>query len=158
MSVTTEDLTNADPIEWLKNDHRIIRRMLQELNGTTPADSSAHFESLKKLLSLHNAIEENIVYPALAKIAGDRDQALELFHETAEADILVFSLSQARARDDEAAFQAGVEELTNAILEHVQVEERQAFPLLESAGPRVLSQLANDIVKFRSSLTASSAV
>jgi hemerythrin superfamily protein len=155
MSVRIENSNQADPIGWLKHDHQVIRTYLQELNGTTAADSTAHFEGLKRLLSLHNAIEENLVYPALAKLAGDREQAMELFHETAEADILVFTVTQARVRDDEAAFQSGVRDLTNAILEHVQVEETQAFPLLESAGPEVLRKLAHDIVEFRGALTSS---
>jgi hemerythrin superfamily protein len=154
MSVRIDTSSLVDPIAWLREDHRRIRTHLQELNGTTPADSQANFEALKKLLALHNAIEENLVYPALAKIAGDTDQALELFHETAEADILVFALTQARERDDEAAFRSGVDELTSAILEHVQIEESHAFPLLESAGPGVLNALAHQIVQFRGALTS----
>ena len=62
--------------------------------------------------------------------------------------------SEARERDDETAFRSGVDELTSAILEHVQIEESHAFPLLESAGQGVLSALAHQIVEFRGTLTS----
>jgi hypothetical protein len=61
-------------------------------------------DSLKKILCLHNAIEENLVYPAIAKIGKRKNQALELFHQTAAADIAVFTLQQALLHRDEATF------------------------------------------------------
>jgi hemerythrin superfamily protein len=153
MSVLTE-ATPADPVAWLKHDHKIIRGYLETLGKTSIADGRSTFEELKKILSLHNAIEENLVYPTIAKVVGRQDQAMELFHETAEADILVFSLSQAAKRDDDETFRAGIEQLTGAILEHVKLEETQAFAALESAPPAVLQSLASDIVAFKNAVTA----
>jgi hemerythrin superfamily protein len=152
MSGITE-VTQTDPVAWLKHDHQIIRGYLETLARSSIADGRSTFEELKKILSLHNAIEENLVYPTIAKVVGRQDQAMELFHETAEADILVFSLSQAAKRDDDDTFKAGLAQLTSAILAHVQLEETQAFPALESAPPAVLESLASDIVTFTNSVT-----
>lgn len=143
----------ADPVAWLEQDHQVIRGYLDTLRRGNINDGRSTFEALKQLLALHNAIEENVVYPAIAKIAGREDQAMELFHETAEADILVFSLSQAAEQDDEAAFKTGIAQLATAIAEHIELEETRAFPSLRSAAPGVLQHLAHEILQFKASVT-----
>ena len=154
MSVRIENSNQADPIGWLKHDHQVIRTYLQELNGTTAADSTAHFEGLKRLLSLHNAIEENLVYPALAKLAGDREQAMELFHETAEADILLDALSRAATDENGRTFGESLRQLTAGIEAHIQEEETTAFPLLESAPAAELHLLSQKIQSFKATLNS----
>jgi hemerythrin superfamily protein len=152
MDVRTDSTDQANPVAWLKRDHEVIRGYLQTLSRSSIADGRATFEALKRILSLHNAIEENLVYPALAKVAGARDQAMELFHETAEADILVYTATRAALEDDEPAFNACMQQLTAAILEHVTLEETQAFPALERASRTELQSLAHQILQFKSAM------
>ncbi len=116
------------------------------------ADRAATLESLKSVLALHNAIEENLVYPAIAKVAGEQGQAMQLFHETAEADILVYSLARAAYEENARVFVDVIEKLTPAILHHIEEEETRAFPLLKSAPHAELQLLAQQITAFKPSL------
>jgi hemerythrin superfamily protein len=154
MHVTAHTSTSAaDPVAWLVHDHQVIRGYLDTLRRGNLGDDRPTLEALKKLLALHNAIEENLVYPALAKLVGREDQAMELFHETAEADLLVFTLSQAAEQDDETAFKATLTDLIAAISDHVELEETRAFPALQAAPPGVQQHLANQILQFKTAVT-----
>ena len=143
------DQTN--PVEWLKTDHQLIRRYLDDINSSA-ADRLGSLEALKQLLALHNAIEENLVYPTIARVAGRRDQAFELFHQTAEADILLYTVQRAQLNGDAATYSTSAAELRDAVIQHAQFEETQIFPMLESAPPAELQALAQQILQFRQTM------
>jgi hemerythrin superfamily protein len=152
METTAAAATN-DPIAWLKADHALIRGHLDAISSTAwGSERVLRFEALKKLLAVHNAIEENLVYPALAKVAGAQERAFDLFHETAEADVVVYTMTRALRLNDEVLFneQAGV--LMDALLTHVHEEEEHAFPLLEAAPAAEVRALADEIVAFRKTI------
>jgi iron-sulfur cluster repair protein YtfE (RIC family) len=143
----------ADPIAWLKHDHQIIRSHLEQLNSPEAARTQT-LESLKSLLALHNAIEENLVYPAIANVAGDQAEAMQLFHETAEADILLDALSRAATDENGRTFGESLRQLTAGIEAHIQEEETTAFPLLESAPAAELHLLSQKIQSFKATLNS----
>ncbi len=61
-------------------------------------------ELLKGVLTIHNATEENLVYPAINKVAGGKLESQHLYHETAEADVLFFELDGLLKEGDDEQF------------------------------------------------------
>lgn len=140
-----------DAIEILTNDHDTIKALLNQLTGS--GDRKATLEQLKGALTIHNATEENLVYPALRKVAGKKWEAQHLYHETAEADVLVFELDTMLKEGRESEFAPKAEKLKEAILEHIDDEEQKAFPhLRDRAEPQQAHMLTTSVREFRSAL------
>ena len=144
----------ADAIETLIEDHQRIKSLLSDLTKSTQSSSRMQtLERLKALLTVHNATEENLIYPALREVAGKKSESLKLYNETAEADVLVFTLDTMlkEGRDDDFGKTAG--KLQAAILEHIEDEEEKAFPHLQKGAQPQQAQLLNESVRqFRGSL------
>jgi hemerythrin superfamily protein len=143
-----------DAIEILINDHNVVKSLLTQLTQareTTQRQSA--LEQLKAALTVHNATEENLVYPALDKVAGKKWESQRLYHESAEADVLIFELDTMLKEGDEGEFARRSEKLRDAILEHIDDEENSAFPhLRENADPRQAQMLTESVREFRSAL------
>jgi len=144
----------ADAIEILLNDHRTIESLLERLLEARGArEQTAVFEQLKAALTIHNATEENLVYPALNKVAGKERESQKLYHETADANVLVFEIDTLLKEGDEAAFKAKAQHLRDAILEHIDDEENSAFPhLQEGVDPEAVEQLTESVRELRGAL------
>lgn len=144
-----------DPTEILVNDHRAIKGILDELVNEMPIELQAmKFEELKRILTIHNATEESLVYPALATVANDEGQASQLYHDTADADVLVFELDAALRKGDDKTFRSKVEKLRAAVYEHIDDEEATAFPRLRgSVRSDASDTLTHAVEAFRNSLT-----
>jgi len=145
----------GDAVEILVNDHTNIKALLQQLTQThDDAMRIRTLEQLKGLLTVHNATEENLVYPALALVAGKKSESLHLYHETAAADMLVFELDTMLKEGDTSKFEATAKSLQKAVLEHIDDEEQKAFPHLQKhAEPQQAQLLTQSVREFRSSLT-----
>ncbi len=141
-----------DATEILINDHEVIKRLLSELTQSAAGEGMKNtFEQLKGVLTIHNATEENIVYPALREVARKKWESQRLYNETAEADVLVFKLDTMMQEGDFADFPRTAEKLRDAILEHIEDEEQKAFPhLTDSAEPMQAQMLTESVRKFRS--------
>lgn len=109
-----------DAVEILINDHAFVKGLLEQLsNALQKPRRQEVLEQLKGALTVHNATEENLVYPALAKIAGKVLEAQRLYHETAAADLLMFELDTMLKEDDDSLFESKASMLREAILEHI---------------------------------------
>lgn len=140
-----------DATEILINDHETIKQLLSRLvEAAGKQERSQTLEHLKGLLTIHNATEENLVYPALAKVAGRNSESLKLYNETAEADMLVFELDTMLKEGAGDAFQSKAEKLQKAVLEHIEDEEEKAFPhLRDKAPPETQQSLTQSVREFR---------
>jgi hemerythrin superfamily protein len=143
-----------DAVEILVNDHQTIKTMLDDLTSATQMDRRKDvLEQLKGALTIHNATEENLVYPALNKVAGKKLESEKLYHETAEADTLLFECDVMLKQGNDADFQAKARKLQTAILEHIDDEEQKAFPHLQKgANPQQAQMLTTSVREFRSAL------
>jgi hemerythrin superfamily protein len=157
MQQTTEryPAKGRDATEILVNDHRTIKGIIDELVDLTPPELWAKkFEELKRILTIHNATEENLVYPAIAKVAGDEKEASQLYHETAAADMLVFELDAALKNGSNDTFLAKLAKLRDAVHEHIDEEEKTAFlRLRESVDGAKSESLTRSVKEFRDALT-----
>ena len=73
-----------DALKLLKEDHAKVKKMLSELDETTERavkTREAVFSQLKHDLEIHEAIEEEFLYPALKEHPKTRDIALEGYEE-----------------------------------------------------------------------------
>ncbi len=118
-----------DPIAVLKKDHREAASMLKELADTKPG--AARRKTTHKLvaaLTLHMAIEEELVYPLVAERVGQKEE-----HEAeTEHRLARDGLAKMTELVDEDGFGAAVAMVTAGIRHHVKEEETEIFPELKT--------------------------
>jgi hypothetical protein len=140
-------------LDILRHDHQVITRLLGDLRqaGTTETRGSALI-SLRAALLVHNSTEELFFYPALATIAHKKAESQHLYHDTAEANILMFDLEVLLQVGAELEFDLRAKTLQDAITEHAANEEATAFVDLQERGtlPQ-LEMLTSSVREFRSS-------
>ena len=146
----------GDAIEILINDHALIKTLLESLTAAVDVgERSNALERLKAALTIHNATEENLVYPAIERVAKKKSEAERLYHETAEADVAVFELDSLlkEGRGEEDAFATTAEKLRDAVIEHIEEEEKHAFKMLrEHADTAQAEMLTRSVRQFRGAL------
>ncbi len=140
--------------EILENDHEIIKNLLRRLtNAGARQERMQVLEQLKAALTIHNAMEENLVYPALDKVAGHKFETLKLYNETASADMLVFEIDTMLKEGDDGKFGEKAEKLSAAVSKHIEAEEHSAMPHLEKGADSQESQLLLQSVRdFRGAI------
>jgi len=110
--------------DLLKEQHRTVEALLAKIEGGEP-------EALKDLasaLAAHMTIEHEFFYPESREV--DEDAIPEAFEEHAIAEV---ALKRALACDpEEDAFDARVSVLKELIAHHVEEEESELFPQVES--------------------------
>ncbi len=142
-----------DAVEILENDHEVIKELLTRLTTATNSKRAEVLELLKGVLTIHNATEENLVYPAIQKVAGSKVESQHLYHETAEADVLFFELDGLLKEGNDEEFARKALKFQEAVLHHIDEEENKAFPRLEeNADPQNAATLTASMREFRSSL------
>jgi hemerythrin superfamily protein len=118
-----------DPIAMLKRDHREAAAMLKELAGSKPgATRRKTTDKLVAALTLHMAIEEELVYPLVAERVGtDEEREAETEHGLARD-----GLAEMVKLVDEGGYGAAVAMVTAGIKHHVKEEETEIFPKLKA--------------------------
>ncbi|HEY2473598.1 MAG TPA: hemerythrin domain-containing protein [Candidatus Cybelea sp.] len=153
IDTTLLPVRGSDAVEILRNDHQVIKSLLNELTITGPQERRRTLDQLVGVLTIHNATEENLVYPAINKLASSKLESQHLYHETAEADVLVFELDALLKAGDVSQFGVKAEKLQEAVLAHIDEEESKALTrLLEIGDPQKVEELTESIRAFRKSL------
>jgi len=117
-----------DAMSLLKEDHRKVKKILAELESTTERGVKTReelFTKVKQELVIHEAIEEEIFYPALKEHPKTKDIALEAYEEHHVVDTVMAEI-EGVAYDDEkwgAKFTVMKENLEH----HIQEEEGEMF-------------------------------
>jgi hemerythrin-like domain-containing protein len=117
-----------DAMSLLKEDHRRVKKMLAELESTTERGVKTReelFARVKRELVVHEAIEEEIFYPALKEHPKTKDIALEAYEEHHVVDAVMAEI-EGVAYDDEtwgAKFKVMKENLEH----HIEEEEGEMF-------------------------------
>jgi len=141
--------TGGDAVAILMNDHQRIKSLFDDLLDGDGSTRPEIIERLTPLLVVHNATEENVVYPAIHSIAQRPHHAKGLYHQQDEAAIAFFDLGMLEPGDPE--FVRKAVELRDALLAHVREEEESEFPhLRESITPEGMAKLTADVREFRS--------
>ncbi|MNO47857.1 DNA nickase [compost metagenome] len=119
-------------IELLKQDHKVVKKLLAEITETSDRASKKRNELLGKIeleLAVHTAIEEEILYPAL-KAAGNKEEA-KMFYEAKEEHRAVDSLvlpDLKQTQPDTQQFAGRLKVLKELLEHHIEEEETEMFP------------------------------
>jgi hemerythrin superfamily protein len=140
--------------EIVENDHETIKSLLNSLtHSAAREDRMQTLEQLKAALTIHNAMEENLIYPALAKVAGHNFETLKLYNETASADMLLFEIDMMLKEGEESKFSEKAEKLQEAVFKHIDEEEKSAMPHLQKGADTKESQLLlQSVHEFRGAM------
>ena len=117
-----------DALQLLKGDHQKVKRMLEELDATTERAEKTRtetFERLKHDLTIHETIEEEILYPALEGFAKTKDITLEAFEEHHVVDLIVAELDATPVTDE--TWGAKLTVMKENLEHHIEEEEDEMF-------------------------------
>ncbi len=119
-----------DAIALLKEDHKKVRGLLEQLEKTGSASRREQLSSkIEMELKIHTTIEEEIFYPAYREAATKKDDR-ELFYEAKEEHHVVdLVLPEVRSTEPDAEeYQAKAKVLKELVLHHAKEEEKEMFP------------------------------
>ena len=133
-------------IELLMQDHKLVKKLLEELSTTTERAVKKRAELLQRIeheLQVHTALEEDILYPAI-KQAGGKEEA-KMYYEAKEEHRTVDSLvlpDLLHTETDTVAFAGRVKVMKELLEHHIEEEESELFPTAKKLlGKDVLEQL-----------------
>jgi hemerythrin-like domain-containing protein len=137
-----------DAMKLLEEDHRKVKKLLEEGDKTTEQATKRRTELLNELLMelrIHETIEEEIFYPALEEHAKTKEIALEGYEEHHAVDNIAEELVVLDPSDETWAAKFTV--MKENIEHHIEEEEGEMFGQarsvfsadeLESLGARML--------------------
>jgi hemerythrin-like domain-containing protein len=123
-----------DALQLLKQDHDKVKKLLEQGDSTTERGVKTReelFTKIKSELQVHEAIEEEIFYPALKEHASAKDIVLEAYEEHDVVDTIMGELEQTPPDDETwgAKFTVMKENLEH----HIEEEEGEMFDQARSA-------------------------
>ena len=124
--------TTGTIIDRLTADNQQIKVLFSDVMFVRPENRAGTFGQLVAELVQHEVAEEMVVYPEVRAAATDGAAAVEpRLREQAEAEQM---LTQMEALDPTTPeFTAALTELSIAVINHAEAEERGVFPLLRKA-------------------------
>ncbi len=123
-----------DVLTLLKEDHDRIKKMLEDGESTTERGEKTRteiFERLKTTLVAHEAMEEEVLYPALKAHPQARELTLEAYEEHHVVDLVLEELEMTPVSDEEwgAKFTVAKENIEH----HIEEEEGEMFKMIRQA-------------------------
>jgi hemerythrin superfamily protein len=118
-----------DAITLLKDDHVKVKKLLEELDATTERGVKTReqlFAKVRRELTIHETIEEEIFYPALKEHPKSKDLVLEAYEEHHVVDTVMAEIVDL-AFDDET-WGAKLTVMKENVEHHIEEEEDEMFP------------------------------
>lgn len=140
-----------DVYALLKRDHRKVRSIFGELEGTTARAGKKRetlFAALNEDLTLHALAEEALFYPRVLKPRPSHDMTLEALEEHKVMKTLLAELENDAKGTEE--WGAKVKVLKEIVEHHVEEEETEIFKNAKNAISKEESEsLAREIEAFK---------
>lgn len=117
-----------DALALLKKDHDQVKKLLKDLDDTTDRAIKTRqdlFERLKFSLTVHEQMEEAVLYPALKEHAETKEIVLEAYEEHDVVDTILGELEQTPFDDE--TWHAKLTVMRENLLHHIQEEEDEMF-------------------------------
>lgn len=117
-----------DALKLLKRDHDKVKKMLSELDDTTERAVQKRtmlFEKVKRELTIHETIEEEILYPAFKEQAKLKDIVLEGYQEHHVVDLVMGEISGVSPKAEEWGAKLSV--MKEGVEHHIEEEEGEMF-------------------------------
>ena len=142
-------------IDLLKNDHKTILDILEQLSSTSERAVKKRQDLVQKLeheLTLHTHIEEEIFYPAF-KAAGTKEEA-KMYYEAIEEHRAVDSLvlPHIKATAPDSLEFSGRVKVVKELLEHHIEEEEEMFKDAQELLASQLDELGTQMQERKKSL------
>jgi hemerythrin-like domain-containing protein len=137
----------------LRKDHREVKDLLKEASDADTAQKQKLFEQIKSELQVHEAIEEEIFYPALKEHPKTKELALEAYEEHHVVDQVISELD-ALSPDDET-WDAKFSVMEENLKHHINEEEREMFEQAQKVfSDDELEQLGEQMLRRKEQLGA----
>lgn len=117
-----------DALKLLKNDHDQMKKLLKQVQETSDRAVKKRAELFDRVceeLTTHEAIEEEIFYPALKEHPKAREMVLEAYEEHNVVDNVMVEISEIPYEDESWAAKFKV--MAENIEHHIEEEEGQLF-------------------------------
>jgi hypothetical protein len=126
---TRTSATDGDALAVLHRDHQLFEQLFRRFERAHGAPERRRLASrIVRELSVHTAIEEELLYPALRTPGnGAGDRVLIALEEHHLAKLALSEIDRLDAEDER--FAAKVDVLADSFRHHVHDEERELFPL-----------------------------
>ena len=115
-------------LTMLENDHKKMRKLLEELESTTERGIRTReelYSTIKGELLVHEAIEEEIFYPALKEHPKAEDIVLEGYEEHHVVDVVMAELEGLPV--DHESWGAKAKVMKENVEHHMEEEEGEMF-------------------------------
>jgi hemerythrin superfamily protein len=123
---------SRDAIEVLEKDHREVESLFEEVKAGSGGKDDV-VEQIVRELSVHDAIERELLYPAVRdRIASHEGEGLAE-HSLDEHEEVAELLSQIESTDDTTQRDVLLQRLIANVADHVGEEENEIFPQLRQA-------------------------
>ena len=139
-----------DAVTLLKDDHDTLKKILSDLDSTTERGVKTReelFTRVRRELEVHEAIEEEIFYPALKEHPKAKDLVLEAYEEHNVVDMVMAEI-QDTPYDDET-WGAKLTVMKENIEHHIEEEEGEMFPQARDVFERSELQELGDRMQAR---------
>jgi hemerythrin-like domain-containing protein len=142
---TGDTTTQLDAIELLTTDHGEVDQMFAQLESLPDGQQKEDLvREVIKELSVHAAIEEQILYPVMRRSLNDGDSKVE--EAIDEHQKVKETLAAIERTDSSAQRQQHLQALMNDVRHHVKEEERELFPELRAAvSEQELRQIGSEL-------------
>ncbi|HEX2148694.1 MAG TPA: hemerythrin domain-containing protein [Actinomycetota bacterium] len=147
-----------DAIALLKQDHDEVKKIMEKLDKTTERGVKTReelFTKLKSEMTVHEAIEEEIFYPALKEHPKAKELVLEGYEEHHVVDLIMGEISQTPFDDETwgAKFSVMMENIEH----HIEEEEGEMFKQARDVFSKSeLEELGSRMEQRKSTASASS--
>lgn len=138
-----------DAISLIKGDHRTVEGLFQQFSDPAVDERAQVVGAIIHELSVHAAVEEMILYPAVRKsVPGGESLANEALQEHQQVKETLAQLDGMDVTDQRVA--AMVAELQAAVGDHVREEESEILPALQSAlGSEEIDDMGRKIARAK---------
>ena len=139
-----------DAVTLLKDDHDTLKKILNDLDSTTERGVKTReelFTRVRRELEVHEAIEEEIFYPALKEHPKAKDLVLEAYEEHNVVDMVMAEIEDT-PYDDET-WGAKLTVMKENIEHHIEEEEGEMFPQARDVFERSELQELGERMKAR---------
>ena len=142
--------SSEDVVGFLKQQHKEVKQMLEQVLAAKGAARSKLFATLRRTLEVHEAAEEEIVHPAARKALPDGDSIVEArLLEEKKAKKVIAELSKLEI--DSPEFETKFKSFQKAVLAHAESEEKDEFDKLgENLEPARLESMRKEVERAES--------
>lgn len=122
----------GDVFEMLKTDHRHVQDLFTRFEDADKRTRASIADEALTALEVHAALEEELVYPAIAEVIDDEETINEAKEEHHVAKLLIKELRKMDA--EEEGFATKFKVLGELVGHHIEEEEGEVFPQAQEGG------------------------